>query len=824
MNKKLFAILILGVFLISLSPIVSSVDIIPSGFNFSVANEETSPEGMTYDDNNFWVIGNVGKRLYQYNSTGIYTGVSIYTGSQVSAPSGATWDGSNFWVIGTTQDRAYKYNSTGSYTGTNFYTGSQDSVPYGITWDGSNFWVVGNINDMVYKYTSAGVYTGTNFSVANEDNTPAGITWDGSNFWVVGISTNRAYQYTSAGVYTGTNFSVANEGSQPRGTVWDGNTFKVVLGSSDTVYEYIKDKELVISLLSPENNTKQIADFINFTSQINLTGAINHINQTIYIWNENDTLFSTNTSFLTGNETIYPSWYLNSFDLGSSYIWNVEACSDDGLCYWGENNRTFTSSVFQKDSEVYDSEIYESESTDFDLNITLRETAIMIIAKLFYNGTEYSGDIVNNGNNTYSISKSLFAPAVTSQENITFYWEICYEYLGDEGCENTTSNIQTINTIPEIELTNNACPAGLFEAINFSFKDEGNDSILNVSMQYNFQYGVDNYSSKMLYGELASTNNFRVCINETLGFYKVGYGEIVYEDANHVSRRFYLYEGQSLSNETTREYNIYDLLRTDATSFIFEVKNTFLNVYADKLLALLRWYPEYNEYRVVEMSETDSDGRTVMKVETEDVDYRIGLYEKDGTLIKLADSVRMACLQDPCTYTMKVVTYDTDYFSSYDVESSLTYDETNKRFLFIWSDSEQKTSLMRLEVFKVAGNQDILICNTTSPSFTGVLSCSTGAYTGTFYAKAYRSASPEKIFDTLYHSITTGIESSFGLFLSAIMVLAVGLIGLFSPVAAIILLIISLVPSLALGAINMSIFMGIATLGGIVIHYIKKSR
>jgi hypothetical protein len=52
--------------------------------------------------------------------------------------------------------------------------------------------------------------------------------------------------------------------------------------------------------------------------------------------------------------------------------------------------------------------------------------------------------------------------------------------------------------------------------------------------------------------------------------------------------------------------------------------------------------------------------------------------------------------------------------------------------------------------------------------------------------------------------------------------LTVGLIGVFSPIGAVVLLVIGLIPLVTLGAITWAIFFTIAAMGGIVIHYIKK--
>jgi len=525
-----------------------------------------------------------------------------------------------------------------------------------------------------------------------------------------------------------------------------------------------------------------------------------------------------NTSISCNNATINTDYFNYSINVN-----NVTVYANDTFGNLGSEIITWDY-VLLNTAESYNENVFSSSLQDISINLTYDAGEyIEVTANLVWNGTNYTG--TDSGVDGESIFNYLqYMPVVEADTNVSFYWDI---FLNDGSTTTTISTVshnQTINPLYAINITSSSCPAGFFEAVNFTFKDANNFTSLTDNIEYNFKYGIGNYDSYEIYGEFDDISDFRICINSSIENYKVGYGEIQFSKEGYSSRRFYLYQNQILSNSTTREYELLSLQNTDSTSFIFEVKNTFLNPYADKFISLLRWYPELNEYKVVETAITDTEGKTVMKVKTEDVDYRVGIYEQNGTLIKLADSVRMACLVDPCTYTLKIIHDPSDYYSIFDVESSLEFDEDNSRFIFIWNDPEQITSEMRLEVYKMAGNQDILICNDTSESYTGVMVCSIGNYTGDFYAKAYRSASPEKIFKTLFYTLRTGVESTFGLFLSVILALVTGLIGIFSPTIAIIMLIVGMLPALLFGAINLAIFMGIATLGGIVIHYIKKSR
>jgi len=519
---------------------------------------------------------------------------------------------------------------------------------------------------------------------------------------------------------------------------------------------------------------------------------------------------------------------MSSIPIISDYEWNVLYCamnSSGHLCQMASANRTFDIILFGTTTQFWKNQTFESSKEYFYVNATYNSSIYLSLeGSLIYNGTSYTGTNIGSGNNLI-FNKSIIVPPTTVQSNASFYWSFILNDGSSLFSINTTINNQTIIPLSLVNITGHpSCGTGYFDTINFTFAGAENRTKLTaMNVKYNFEYGTGNSSSKEVYGNLSSVSSFRICINKSISTYKIGYGEIDYQKTGFVERRFYLYQDQALSNTTTTEHILYDLANGFATSFIFEVKNTFLNPYTNKLLALLRWYPELNAYKVVEMAKTDGDGKTVMKAHTEDIDYRVGLYYLNGSLIKLADPVRMACLVNPCSYTMRVVATETDYFSLHDVESSLTFDSVNERFVFIWSDAGQTVNSMRLQVYKDAGYQQVQICNSTATGFTGVLTCSVRNYTGSFYAKAYKTANPEAILASLWHTIHTGVESSFGLFLAFIISLAAGLIGIFSPIGAIGLMIIGLIPAVVFGSIDMYIFMAIVTLGGIVIHFLKKT-
>jgi hypothetical protein len=226
------------------------------------------------------------------------------------------------------------------------------------------------------------------------------------------------------------------------------------------------------------------------------------------------------------------------------------------------------------------------------------------------------------------------------------------------------------------------------------------------------------------------------------------------------------------------------------------------------------------------MGKTDAQGQTVLYTQTNDVDYRLGLYANNGTLVNLLDPIRMVCQTTPCIYEIITALDPLDFTSFINIQSNLSFDKTTKVFTYIYNDPSQDTSLMNLTVYKDSGDGSTIICSTSSTDFTGVLSCNVSGYTGRVRALVYRSSSPGKPIASLIEEVWTKFTdaggSNLGLILGLFLAMLVALAGIFNPSIAIILTVISLIPLIFFGALSPSIIIIIACLGGIVLHFMRR--
>ena len=243
---------------------------------------------------------------------------------------------------------------------------------------------------------------------------------------------------------------------------------------------------------------------------------------------------------------------------------------------------------------------------------------------------------------------------------------------------------------------------------------------------------------------------------------------------------------------------------------------------------MLRWYPDLDTYKVVDMGKTDLAGQTIVNVKTNDVDYRLGLYSPQGVLVKLLDPVRMICQTTPCVYNLIVDLEETDLTTFLNIESDLSFNYTTGVFTYIFNDPSQDTTLMNLTIWQDFGDKDsIIICSTYSNDFTGVLVCDVSAYSGQLRAEVWREASPRVLIAQLLTSIRDTLidiegGKTMSLFIGFILLITFALMGVVSPVLVVILGVVSLIPLIFLGVLDKATFLIIGAIAGIILHFMRR--
>jgi len=414
----------------------------------------------------------------------------------------------------------------------------------------------------------------------------------------------------------------------------------------------------------------------------------------------------------------------------------------------------------------------------------------------------------------------VIMPSTDTQITKNFYWN----FTADTDNIQSATNTITINPLTSLTISSGACPSGYNLVLYYVFKDEQNNTNVTHNIDYNFIYGINNFTAIETYGTASSTNDLKVCMNDTINNLTLSNGELRYSETNYNTNTYYMYYGFTIYNNTQTNYTIYNLLSSESTSFKLEVEDTTLNPYVNKYTRLLRWYPNFNEYRTVEMGLTDDNGDTVIHVEAEDTDYRVGVYELNGTLIKLANPNRMVCLIDPCTYTLKVDSAEDDFTSFLGVTSNIAYNSTTSIWTYTFSDDSGLTPTMNMTVYRLTATAKTPVCSSTTTGVSGAITCNTSAYSGTLKAEVTRTASPTIIIiSKIVETTTTAFKNTWGLFLTMLVAIPlIFILAFMSPITAIIAGIVALLPAYFFGSISWGVVAGFIVLAGFITFVLNK--
>lgn len=522
-----------------------------------------------------------------------------------------------------------------------------------------------------------------------------------------------------------------------------------------------------VTLNLPSNDTTTISNEITFNSSALLTGAGNITNATAYLWYQNTTLISTNFTTLSG--------VLNTTNLSialpfGDLEWNTEYCAMNNtgsLCEFAPNNFTLTKISFTETSQVYNNDTYETMSEEFQLNMSVTSDQSIYLAKFIYNGTEHTvSDIIQNGTN-WNLIKRIDIPLNPNpfiNDTKSFFWNITFSETSSG--QITTTQHQNISSTIFVHCNETYD----ISAVNFTIRDENNNSELNGTLETDFDFwvGQGNVRKNLSFSD---TNNnvsrFNFCIfprnfSSVNTTFKTDM-DLEY-DATLYDGRTWFFRNASLTNATSL---IDLLLLATADSQIFYIDviqgTTRIN---NATVTITKEFIGEGTFKTVSIRLTDELGKFVEYFEL-DKKYRFTVV-KNGVFLGTLEKT-MSCSATPCELTLQLDEAGIDIFQGYfnefaqNIAFTLDHNSSTNVVTYTYTDLTGLAQFARLNVNRMSLNSTTKnICNTQLFSTAGTIVCNVSGNQGNFRAVATISRSPELTVDYFDFVIST-LKDSLGL-------------------------------------------------------------
>jgi len=531
--------------------------------------------------------------------------------------------------------------------------------------------------------------------------------------------------------------------------------------------------------------------------------TLNYPSNNQLIVSSSSTLFNcsiTNAAYTVSNITLFINGNKNytqtgtgleltrslSFPVGS-YNWTCES-RDTTNQLSSTSTRYFNVTSLIENSQNYSVSTYETSTESFAINVSYDSSSwINIEGNLIYNGTSYSGTKTGSGNNLI-FTRSLNIPIViTDNTLVNFTWSFnLYNSSGIAQINSTIRN-QTISKL-HLEVCNTTYPV---RAYNFTVYDEVNLTRINPFQFWRatFNYGSLTYKQIKSFDNSSGLNEMNICLAPNVTFYTDMILE--YGATNYITRNFYLVNNPT--NKNTQNISLFLLSSTDSTTFIIKVQDINYLPLSNYYVYVQRYYPSTNEYKTVQVVQTDANGKSVGFYQTETAYYRHIITDENGTIVLTTDKQKIFGESVPYTLTFTIGDATSKPWEDLEeiegVSYSLGYNKTSKFVNYLYIDSDSGFTQGRLLVQWIKPDKsEIIICNTTSALSSALLSCNLSNYTsGRFVAYGYVTRSAEQLVSSITFEISDNIDTfgKFGLFVAWFIILTSGMIFLWNPTAGI---------------------------------------
>jgi len=579
---------------------------------------------------------------------------------------------------------------------------------------------------------------------------------------------------------------------------------------SDDTCGFADNRSFYIDLEPPNisiaNNLTNITTFSLPTQSVfNYTASDDYLEDCYYNTSDDITY-----EIITCNQTAYTiNWTaggMKTINYCANDSAGLESCNSENIYidYYGYTQTDRLDPIAEDNNQTYTLIV---NTTGLELPTTT--------AYLYLNNTLYYPTTNETGTTQSNFSYSLIIPSGwgnSSGNVIDWYWN----YTIDGLVTNQSTDL-TNTTVTQMGVDD--CSIYGTPILNLSLLDEGDLEFFNLSaettnieidLQLTSEFGtIFNYNTTW-----TNENNVSVCVpnnvlnttNFTIDF------TIGYDSSSYVNEFYYLDNGtlsnlSSFDSLTDKTINLYDLLATDSTSFLFNYFDEDGLIVRDIIVHVFRKYIGAGEFREVERAKQNDDGNTVVHLVEEDVIYYF-IISQNGTILFTSNTYTALCQDTPCEIQLSESggfqefneNWDLIDNGGYSISSNSVTREVNLTY------SLTSPSTMNLTIYKLDNSGNYEYINSSQATGTSnVLTVYVPTSSGntSFFATIEQDEeyiNSEWIDFEEDFSVYAGNELS--LFIGGIMILTLGLMAISSGVLSIVFLSIGMVMALILGLVD----------------------
>jgi hypothetical protein len=684
------------------------------------------PSGVSVYGDYIYVADNNDNFVYKSdksgnNQTGGFSSLDL--GGNIDGLQGVKFNGTNFLIAESEEDFIYFTNSAGVNISIGFPVPSGN--PVDIAFNGSDIYTCNDTNKMVANYNKNGVLLrAINFTTIGAGR-PLGITMYGNNIWIADFTdeflyhTDLALNNISNGINLGTDIGA---GGAYRLDTADGVNFYLTDDVDDFVYHIWGG--VTITLNTPSDGSTSLSQDVIFNCSG--TSGVNLKNISLFIDGIKNYTVEGDATTLELNTTLKLSF--------GNHIWSCNATDVDNSNTQSENRSM--SLGYSIDAITYNNNTLNGASELFTLNVSYNNSIYTsILASLVYNNTKYTAGGTGSGY-TYSFKRTINVPSVSARTNVTFYWENRLYNGVSWDIYNSSFYNQTINTVGV-----DNCSSYDLVIYNYTILDEETkEKVSNTTME--IQVNLYDITRTNLVSNYSYTfkevNPIKICFNGTvLPTINYSLDSTVKYWANDTTKNIsYAIEAYNVLNSTLsnssyfHDIKLYGLNNEDSTAFQLTFRDSSYSLKGNVLVYLYRQYIGDNDFKVVEVPITDTNGQTILHLVRNDEIYNIVFVDVGGKIVAAFNKITAFC-QDytigSCEIFLNAPLEEEEIYD-YDDEFGITYtgpDYSNatKTVTFSYVVTNLSEKKVRMEVIKDSGFNNRSICTDEITSAAGTLSC-----------------------------------------------------------------------------------------------------